>query len=325
MKRVLKRVGKWGGIGLGVLVLVLGATYFVADWTRPSLDDEARAELLRDHRAEKFVRTSQGVMHVRLSGPADGPVVLLVHGGAVGGYGFQNWQKPLADAGYRVILPDLLGYGYSERPDVPYTKEFYTRQLRELLAGLGVGERVNMIGASLGGTIATAFAAENPDKVTSLTLMAPAGGGRTSIVAGPLDWPVVGDWIFRVVGPSQVKSMIADSYANTPARDEMVAWMEEQTRYSGFGEGILNTIRNYDSTWQPETNQAVGRTSIPVLAVWGTDDEVNPYSQSSQLKQWMPQMRLFTLDGQGHAITYGQADTVLGKVIPFLGDNVVNL
>jgi pimeloyl-ACP methyl ester carboxylesterase len=318
VKKALKRIGKWGGIGLGVLVILLGATYFVVDWTRPSLDESARAELIREGRAKQFVPTSQGVMHVRVSGPADGPIVLLVHGGAVGGQGFANWQKPLADAGYRVIVPDLLGYGYSERPDVPYTREFYTTQLSELLSGLNVTKRVNVIGASLGGTIATAFAAENPAKVASLALMAPAGGGRSKIVAGPLDWPVVGDWIFRVMGPSQVETMITDSYENTPARDEMTAWMKDQGRYSGFGEGIVNTIRNYDSTWQPDTNQAVGRTTIPVLAVWGTDDKVNPYPQCDQLRQWIPQLQVFTLDGSGHAITYGQADTVLARVIPFL-------
>jgi pimeloyl-ACP methyl ester carboxylesterase len=316
MRRAIKR----GGIGLGVAVLLLTATYFVVDWTRPALDEEARTELLRDGRAKQFVRTSQGVMHVRVSGPESGPVVLLVHGGAVGGQGFQNWQKPLTDAGYRVVLPDLLGYGYSERPDLAYTKEFYTKQLRELLDGLGMTQPVNVIGASLGGTISTAFAAENPGRVSSLTLMAPSGGGRTDIVSSPLDWPLVGDWIFRVAGPSQVEGMIADSYANTPARDEMIAWMQDQGRYSGFGEGIINTIRNYDSTWQPDPNQAVGRTAIPVLAVWGTDDKVNPYPQSVQLRQWIPQLRVFTLEGQGHAITYGQADTVLAKVIPFLAE-----
>jgi pimeloyl-ACP methyl ester carboxylesterase len=213
-------------------------------------------------------------------GIALGVVVLLVHGGAVGGDGFQNWQVPLVNAGYRVVLPDLLGYGYSDRPDVPYTKDFYTGQLRELLDGLGIHRKVNVIGASLGGTIATTFTAANPARVGSVTMMAPSGGGRTKIVAGPLDWPVVGDWIFRVVGASQVRSMIADSYQDSPARDGMVAWMADQARYSGFGEGILNTIRNYDSTWQPEPNQAVGRTNVPVLAVWGTDDKVNPYQQS---------------------------------------------
>ncbi|MEV7041747.1 alpha/beta fold hydrolase [Amycolatopsis sp. NPDC051061] len=66
------------------------------------------------------------------------------------------------------MVPDLLGYGYSERPDVPYTREFYTRQLRELLDGLGVRTPVHVVGASLGGAIATAFTAENPGRAGGL-------------------------------------------------------------------------------------------------------------------------------------------------------------
>jgi pimeloyl-ACP methyl ester carboxylesterase len=315
---MLRGIGQWGGVAVFALALVLGVVYLGVGWTRPVLDDAARAELLRTGRAARFVRTSQGVLHVRVSGPEGGPVVLLVHGGAVGGQGFASWQRPLADAGFRVVLPDLLGYGYSERPAVHYTREFYTRQLAEVLDALGVRGPVHVVGASLGGTIATAFAAAAPDGVRSLALMAPAGGGRTDFVPAPLTWPVVGDWIFRVTGPGRVRSMIAGSYQHSPARDEMVAWMNDQTRYGGFAEGILNTVRNYDSTWQPEPNLAVGRTDLPVLAVWGTEDQVNPYPQAAQLRQWIPRLELFSLPGQGHAITYGQADTVLGRVIPFL-------
>ncbi|WP_284740096.1 alpha/beta fold hydrolase [Amycolatopsis sp. RTGN1] len=312
------RVLKWGGVAVATLVVGLAATYVIAGATRATLDEPARAELLRDGKAEHFVPTSQGVLNVRLSGPEKGPVVLLVHGGAVGGQGFAAWRKPLADAGFRVVVPDLLGYGYSERPDVPYTREFYTRQLRELLDGLGMTAPVHVIGASLGGAIATAFTAAHPERVASLALMAPSGGGRSDVVAPVLTWPVLGDWIFRVAGPAQVRSMIADAYPPGTARDEMVAWMAEQTRFGGIAEGILNTVRNYDSTWQPDVYQAVGRSGIPVFAAWGTADVVNPYAQSAQVKQWIPRLELFTLPGQGHAITYGQAAAVLERVVPFL-------
>jgi pimeloyl-ACP methyl ester carboxylesterase len=309
-----RKVLKWGA----VTVVGLVAVYVVAGVTRETLGEAARTELLRDGKAERFVPTSQGVMHVRVSGPEQGPVVLLVHGGAVGGQGFATWRKPLVDAGFRVVVPDLLGYGYSERPDVPYTREFYTRQLRELLDGLGVRAPAHVVGASLGGAIATAFTAENPGRVASLALMAPSGGGRGDVVAPVLTWPVAGDWIFRVAGPSQVRSMIANAYQPGPARDEMVDWMAEQTRFGGIAEGILNTVRNYDSTWQPDVYQAVGRSGIPVFAAWGTEDAVNPYAQSAQLRQWIPRLELFSLPGQGHAITYGQAAAVLERVVPFL-------
>jgi pimeloyl-ACP methyl ester carboxylesterase len=55
-----------------------------------------------------------------------------------------------------------------------------------------------------------------------------------------------------------------------------------------------------------------------VFAAWGTEDAVNAYAQSAQLRQWIPRLELFSLPGQGHAITYGQAAAVLERVVPFL-------
>ena len=93
--------------------------------------------------------------------------------------------------------------------------------------------------------------------------------------------------------------------------------MAAQTRYPGFAEGVLNTLRNYGSTWQPEDYEALGRSGIPVLAVWGTADAVNPFEQSRTLSRLVPQTKIVPLEGKGHAITFGEAETVLAAVIPF--------
>jgi pimeloyl-ACP methyl ester carboxylesterase len=318
VKTVAKRIGKWTGIVLSTLVATAAATYPIADWSREPMDDAARAELLSEGKAANFVTTSQGVMHVRLSGPASGPVVLLVHGGVVGGYGFENWRKPLADAGYRVIVPDLLGYGYSDRPDVPYDKDFYNRQLTEMLAGLRIAEPVDIVGASFGGALVTAFAQVHPERVRSVVLLSPAGLGRTQLTNPALMWPVVGDWVFRVFGPSTLEGMMEKSYENTPGRDGMLAWMAEQAKYRGFAEGVLKSLRDYDSEWQPDAYDALGRTTLPVLAVWGTADTVHPFSFTAALERRVPQVELVALHGKGHAITFGETETVLGHVLPFL-------
>jgi pimeloyl-ACP methyl ester carboxylesterase len=309
---------RWLAWALIALILALAAAYPAADLLREPLDDAARTALLRDGKAGRFVTLPMGVMHVRVSGPADGPIVLLVHGGAVGGYGFENWQKPLADAGYRVIVPDLLGYGFSDRPSGAYTKAFYTAQLNQLLDGLEIQAPVHIVGASLGGAIVTAFAAAAPARVKSVTLIAPAGGGRTEIVSPVLLWPVVGDWAFRVYGPTSVQNMMAKAYAGSPARESMTAWLNDQARFRGYGEGMLNTLRNYDAAWQPEDYEALGRSGLPVLAVWGTADAVNPFAQSKELLARVPQMKLVPLEGKSHALAFGETDTVLGAVIPFL-------
>ena len=318
MKKVTKRVGKWAGIVLSALVVTAAAVYPIADWSREPMDDAARAELLREGKAENFVATSQGVMHVRMSGPASGPVVLLVHGGVVGGYGFEKWRQPLADAGYRVIVPDLLGYGYSDRPDVPYDKEFYNKQLTELLDGLRMAEPVDIVGASFGGAVVTAFTQVHPERVRSVVLLSPAGLGHIQLTNPALLWPVVGDWTFRVFGPSTLVGMMEKSYENTPGRAGMMAWMAEQAKYRGFAEGVLKSLRDYDSEWLPDAYDALGRAELPVLTVWGTADTVHPFSFTAELERRVPRGELVALHGKGHAITFGETETVLGHVLPFL-------
>jgi hypothetical protein len=110
---------KWIARGIAALIVLAALAYPAADWLREPLDEAARTELLRSGKADQFVRISAGVMHVRVRGSADGQVVLLVHGASVGGYAYTKWIAPLAYAGYRVIVPDRFGYGYSERPDGP--------------------------------------------------------------------------------------------------------------------------------------------------------------------------------------------------------------
>jgi pimeloyl-ACP methyl ester carboxylesterase len=317
-KTLFKRISTWIGIILVVLIIGMAAAYQIADWARPPMDDAARTELLREGKAQQFVKTSQGTMNVRISGPVDGPIVLLVHGGVVGGHGFAGWQKPLADAGYRVIVPDLLGYGDSDRPDVTYNRIFYVKQINELLDGLHIKQPVNIVGASLGGAIVTAFTADHPDRVRSVALMSPSGLGHTQLTSPVLQAPVIGDWIFRVFGASTLQAQMAQAYENTPGRDAMIAWMKEQSKYKGFAEGVLKTLRDYDSEYQPQDFDALGQSGLPVFAAWGTKDEIHPYSFSKLLQQRVPQTELLTLEGKGHAITYGQAETVLSAVIPFL-------
>lgn len=309
---------KWVGRALVVLIAGLAAAYPLADMLRAPLDDAARAQLLRGGKAQQFVKLPLGTMHVRVLGPADGPVVLLVHGGAIGGYGYQRWQQPLADAGYRVVVPDLLGYGFSDRPNVPYTKAFYTAQLTQLLDALDIKTPVHIAGASMGGALVAAFVAHAPERVKSVTLIAPAGGGPTRAVSGWLLWPVIGDWAFRVVGPSLTRNMLVNAYANPRDSEAVAVWMDDQTRYPGYGDGLLNTLRNYDTNWQPADYEAIGRSGVRVLAVWGTADPIVPFAQSNVLRARVPQVQLVPLEGKTHAIAFGETDRIMESLIPFL-------
>jgi pimeloyl-ACP methyl ester carboxylesterase len=312
------RLLNWIARGIVALIVLAVFAYPLADWLRAPLDEAARAELLRSGKADQFVRLSAGVMHVRVRGPADGQAVLLVHGASVGGYAYAKWIAPLADAGYRVIVPDLFGYGYSERPDGPYTKAFYMSQLAELLDALAEKGPVHIVGSSMGGVVVTGFTAGAPARVRSVTLIAPAGLGKVEAAASTPLAPVVGDWVFRVLCPAASVSRVPMAFERTADREGMTAWMNEQARFRGWCESQLNTFRNYNILWQPEDYDALGRAALPVLAAWGTADATVPFAHSEELLKRVPQAKLVRYEGKGHTLTFGETEAVLAVVLPFL-------
>ena len=99
----------------------------------------------------------------------------------------------------------------------------------------------------------------------------------------------------------------------------MVAWMGEQTRYRGYGDGILCAVRDHAAfEYLPDELRAIGASGVPVFAAWGSLDNNHPHQRTNLLREWVPQTELLTLRGAGHAITYGRAAEVLAGYIPFL-------
>lgn len=304
-----------------VFLLVLAAiAYPVADLMREPMDGAARDELTRSGKADRFVPLSAGVMHVRVQGPEDGPVVLMVHGASTGGFAFQRWIKPLADAGFRVIVPDMFGYGYSDRPTATHDKQFFMDQLAELLAQLNVTAPVHIVGTSMGGAISADFVAANPSRIRSVTLIAPAGLGQArlgnALAARLFLAPVIGDWIARVFGATLTTYGVAQ--VEIGSVEGVADWMNEQAKYRGFAEGQQNTFRNYDLQNRLEAYDALGRSGLPVLVLWGTADTIVPFAHSEALLKRAPQTKLVPIEGKPHGLPLLEPDAMIAIVLPFL-------
>jgi len=162
---------------VAALVLVLIAAYVHYDQETSTLTDAVRQTV-----SGSFIRLADGVVHYELAGPPNGRAVVLVHGYSVPYYIWDPTFASLVAAGHRVLRYDLYGRGYSDRPDVVYDPELYDRQLFQLLSSLGIQEPADLMGLSMGGSIAVAFAARHPERVHTLTLIDPAysTGGRST-------------------------------------------------------------------------------------------------------------------------------------------------
>src|SRR5205085_9661224 len=113
-------------------------------------------------------------------------------------YIWDSAAAALAGAGYRVLRYDEFGRGWSDRPRVEYTAELYDRQLNELLDSLGIRDRVDLGGVSMGGWVAATFAGRHANRVRSLMLVDPvAGHSSPSFSSRLLSLPFVGNYIWQ--------------------------------------------------------------------------------------------------------------------------------
>ncbi|WP_040625923.1 alpha/beta fold hydrolase [Mucilaginibacter paludis] len=113
-------------------------------------------------------------MDVKPAGVANGRVVILFHGKNFGGYYWTNVIKALTARGYRVIVPDQIGFGKSSKPFIHYSFHQFARNNHQLLDSLGI-KKVTVLGHSMGGMLATRFTLMYPEMVEKLLLEDPIG------------------------------------------------------------------------------------------------------------------------------------------------------
>jgi pimeloyl-ACP methyl ester carboxylesterase len=113
-------------------------------------------------------------MDVAPNGSANGHTVVLLHGNNFGGFYFGGPIDALRNAGFRVVVPDQIGYGRSSKPIVPYNFHDMARNTRAILQHLKI-ERAMFVGHSMGGMLATRIATQYPDMVERLVIYNPIG------------------------------------------------------------------------------------------------------------------------------------------------------
>ncbi len=257
----------------------------------------------------------------------DDPVV-LVHG--LGGWA-ENWapvMPAIAASGRRAIAFDLPGFGESERPGRPryfdVEDPFYGRFFVSLLDALGI-RSAHLAGQSFGGAVAFMSAIWSPERVRSLTLVAPGGIGR-ALPPGFrfLVLPLM-DQIARWRRSPALTRAILYSCFNDPARcpDDVVA---EAIRYDqasaselirvlragvSFRTGIRESVRR---AWLDRSHRYTG----PLLVVWGREDRLLPVSLAEELRGVAPRAEVKIIPDCGHLVMIERPDELSETFIPFL-------
>ena len=295
-------------LGLLLVLAALPPLLRNSEW-RP-LDAAARAAAPGSH-----VQLGEGLVHYEQAGPVDGPPVLLVHGFSVPSYIYDPTFAALAAAGHRVIRFDLYGRGSSDRPRGDYGIARYTRQVDELLTALGIEGPVDLVGLSMGGVITAAYTAAHPARVRRLVLIDPMASSHD---IGPLQWPLIGGYLFRV---TVLPGMAAGQASDFVHPERFPDWSEryrEQMRYFGFGRAILSTLREVATRDPLPHFRAVGAQQRPVLLVWGEQDQTVPFALSGPVREALGAHRFLPVADAGHLPHLERPEVVEPALLAFL-------
>lgn len=291
---------------IGIAVIVSVAAGF---WERPlSYFNALTAVQMRLGGARsRYVTVAGHRLHYYVTGPETGPPVVLVHG--LGGRceDWRNLAPYLVHAGFRVYMPDLPGYGRSDRPaDFSYSIPDEAQAVAGFMDALGL-KQVELGGWSMGGWIAQYLAASRPERITRLVLFDSAGLNVA---------PAWNTELFTPVSAMELDQLDVLLMPHPPAVPSFVA--ADILRVSRERAWVIHRALKSMLTGRDATDKLLPQLRMPVLIVWGELDHITPVDQAATMQRMVPQSQLDVIPNCGHLAPVQCADLIGPKVAEFL-------
>lgn len=246
-----------------------------------------------------------------------GPVVVFLHGSGNGACGYSNFNgnyPELVKAGYRVLVPDLIGFGYSDKPtDALYTLDFFVECVKQTLDAAGA-ERCVVVGNSLGGAVALGLALAHPRTVERLVLMAPGG---LNDLPDYLAMPGMAA-MFALYGSGQpitkqaMKQFFIDAFVVDPScvTDQLVHERSELMKLQN--PQVMKTLK------VPNLTERLGEITCPALSLWGLNERMMPDSGIMRLAKGLKNGRMVLVPNCGHWVMIEHRELFNRTMLDFL-------
>lgn len=249
----------------------------------------------------------------------EGFPVLLIHGSGPGVTAWANWRGiiPQLAQTRRVVAPDMLGFGYSERPaDGQYNQARWVEHAIGVLDALGI-EQADIVGNSFGGGLALALAIRHPERVRRLVLMGSVG------VSFPITEGLETAWGYTPSLANMRKLLDLFAHDRSLVNDELAALRYQASIRPGFQESFAAMFppprqNGVDDLASREAD--IRALPHETLVIHGREDRIIPLEASLTLAQWIPNAQLHVFGHCGHWTQIEHANRFARQVEDFLAE-----
>jgi 2-hydroxy-6-oxonona-2,4-dienedioate hydrolase len=259
-----------------------------------------------------------GGVRTRVLRAGAGPDLILLHG--TGGH-LEAYARDIAGlaADFRVTAYDMVGHGWSDLPDRPYTIDVLAEHLIGLMDALGI-QSAHLSGESLGGWVVAWTAAHHPDRVDRLVLNTPGNiANKPEVMAAVRDSTMAA---VRNPDDATVRRRVEFLFHHKEmVTDELVLLRRAVYGRPGFLRAITNTLVLQDPEIRKEfawTPGWVGKITAPTLLLWTEHDPTGGLDEATLLREWLPNAELHVIADAGHWPQWEKVDEYLAKHREFL-------
>jgi pimeloyl-ACP methyl ester carboxylesterase len=246
--------------------------------------------------------------------------MILIHGFAASNLVWSKVFLEFATAGFRVIAPDLFGYGYSSKPrNLDYTIARQAEMVISLMQRLGI-DRAVLVGSSYGAAIAVTIALDHPGLVEKLVLVGAVNNNKPTryLLMRLFGSPIIGDVLSPlVVGSRRLLRLrmkrVYDRHA-WELDERRVDARHLPLRTRGAHRAIVRTVRRWDAE---RVSREAHLLTQPTLLLWGDSDREVPLGDGEHLHEEIPHSRLVVFPDCGHLPHEEYPETFAKLVVEF--------
>ena len=286
---------------------------------------------------ERFVKANGVSLHVVEAGPANGPPVVLLHGFPEFWYGWRRQIGPLADAGYRVIVPDQRGYNLSDKPErvADYRIDRLAADVLALLDDSGC-KRASVVGHDWGAAVAWWLGSHHPERLDRLGILNVPHPlvMRRHLLTNPrqllrswyifffqIPWlpeACLGSWSGRLAAGGLRATSRRGSFEDAELGRYREAWARPQAIRS-----MVNWYRA--ARWWATQPYGPERVPVETLMIWGARDIALGREMAAPSLEFCDRGRLVVFERATHWVQHEEAEAVTGLMLRFLAGGLAGL